>query len=35
MLPLCFCYIEPSSEGGKLCILQFENIVHSYAEILL
>lgn len=27
-----FCYIEPSSEGGPLCILQFENTVHSYAE---
>lgn len=32
MLPLCFCYIQPSSEGGQLCILKFENTVHSCAE---
>lgn len=31
----CFCYIEPSSEEEHLCILQFENTVHSYAEKLL
>lgn len=32
ILPLCLCPTEPPPERGPLCVLQFENTVHSYAE---